>query len=291
MAKLRTLIVDDEPLIRSELRSMLDKLDTVEVVGESASASEALKLLSALDYDLVFLDIQMPGLTGLEVAEKLKDHPRPPQVIFVTAYSRYAPKAFDLDAVDYILKPFDEERLAHAVQKAVQWKEIHEAGTRRKAGGAEGRPLPRGRETVQIPQESFDEGSLMSAIEKAWGYDEMKKSGQAMRLERLPVDKGGKTVLIPYQDIIFAKAYEDYSYVNTAKESFLTSFSLKMLEERFKAGRFFRAHRKFLVNLDQVTEIISMPGGNFILRTKGEKKVEIPLSRRRVKHLKKILGL
>jgi DNA-binding LytR/AlgR family response regulator len=288
MAKLRALIVDDEPLIRSELRSMLEKLATVEVVGESASATEALKLLGALDYDLVFLDIQMPGLTGLEVAEKLKSHPRPPQVIFVTAYSRYAPKAFDLDAVDYILKPFDEGRLAHAVDKAFKWKEIREGGLRRRpqeAPGLRPREAP-----IQIPQESFDEQSLMSAIEKAWGYEDLKRDGQ-MRLERLPVDKGGKTVLIPYQDIIFAKAYEDYSYVNTAKESFLTSFSLKMLEERFKSARFFRAHRKFLVNLDQVTEIISMPGGNFILRTKGEKKVEIPLSRRRVKHLKKIIGL
>lgn len=277
MARLRALIVDDEPLIRSELRSILDKLDTVEVVGESASASEALKLLSAIDYDLVFLDIQMPGLTGLEVAEKLKAHPKPPQVIFVTAFSRYAPKAFDLDAVDYILKPFDEQRVAHAVEKAVLWKEI--------------RDLPPRRRAAAVPVSPED------AEEAAWGgaaalwSDEPRREGAMRPLERLPVDKGGKTVLIPYQEIVFAKAYEDYSYVHTAKENFLTSFSLKMLEERFRAARFFRAHRKFLVNLDQVTEIISMPGGNFILRTKGDKRVEIPLSRRRVKHLKKIIGL
>ncbi len=284
MKKLRALIVDDEPLIRSELRSILEKMDTVEVVGESASASEALKLLGALDYDLVFLDIQMPGLTGLEVAEKLKAHPRPPQVIFVTAYSRYAPKAFDLDAIDYVLKPFDEERLAHAIDKAVKWKEIHE-GARRLP--AEERLSARAREAAAAAAREPFEEHLAGALER---WEDQTQDGP-MRLERLPVDKGGKTVLIPYQDIVFAKAYEDYSYVHTAKESFLTSFSLKVLEGRFKAGRFFRAHRKFLVNLDQVTEIISMPGGNFILRTKGEKKVEIPLSRRRVKHLKKIIGL
>jgi len=279
MSKLRALIVDDEPLIRSELRSILEKFETVEVVGESASASEALKLLGAIDYDLVFLDIQMPGLTGLEVAEKLKGHPKPPQVIFVTAYSRYAPKAFDLDAVDYILKPFDEQRLAHAVDKAVKWKEIHDGPRRRpEAAGA--------------ALDDFDAEPIFAAAEqRAWGGPEEVKADPQMRLQRLPVDKGGKTVLIPYQDVVFAKAYEDYSYVHTARESFLTSFSLKMLEERFKESRFFRAHRKFLVNLDQVTEIISMPGGNFILRIKGEKKVEIPLSRRRVKHLKKIIGL
>lgn len=280
MAKLRTLIVDDEPLIRNELRAILDRLDAVEVVGESASASEALKLLGAIDYDLVFLDIQMPGLTGLEVAEKLKLHPKPPQVIFVTAFSRYAPKAFDLDAVDYILKPFDEQRVAHAVEKAVLWKEIREMPPRRKAGEAASGPLP-----PEAPEEALPGGAAA-----LWGGEE-GRGKEGMRLERLPVDKGGKTVLIPYQEIVFAKAYEDYSYVHTARESFLTSFSLKMLEERFKSARFFRAHRKFLVNLDQVTEIISMPGGNFILRTKGEKKVEIPLSRRRVKHLKKIIGL
>jgi DNA-binding LytR/AlgR family response regulator len=280
MKKLRALIVDDEPLIRSELRAMLEKLDTVEVVGESASASESLKLLGALDYDLVFLDIQMPGLTGLEVAEKLKQHPRrPPQVIFVTAFSRYAPKAFDLDAVDYILKPFDEQRLAHAVDKAVKWKDICEAGVRRQA-----------EEKREAAFQLREEAAAEPESAEPWGQDEPRQAGP-MRFDRLPVDKGGKTVLIPYQDVVFAKAYEDYSYVHTARESFLTSFSLKMLEERFKMARFFRAHRKFLVNLDQVTEIVSMPGGNFLLRTKGEKKVEIPLSRRRVKHLKKIIGL
>ncbi|MFH0810645.1 MAG: LytTR family DNA-binding domain-containing protein [Pseudomonadota bacterium] len=283
MKKLKTLIVDDEPLIRSELRSMLERLDTVEVLGESASASEALKLLGALDYDLVFLDIQMPGLTGLEVAEKLKSHPRPPQVIFVTAYSRYAPKAFDLDAADYILKPFDEDRLAHAVRKAVQWREIHFL---RHAGEKTAGQRDAGASTPPEPLEGQDAAGL----NKGWGQDQPRQDSQ-MRLERLPVDRGGKTALIPYQDIVFAKAYEDYSYVFTARESFLTSFSLKMLEERFKSGRFFRAHRKFLVNLDQVTEIISMPGGNFVLHLKGVNKMEIPLSRRRVKYLKRIIGL
>lgn len=276
MGKLKALIVDDEPLIRAELRAILEKLGTAEVVGGAASAKEALKLISALDYDLVFLDIQMPGLTGLEVAEKLKERPKSPMIIFVTAYSRYAPKAFDLDAVDYILKPFDEDRVRHAVEKAIKWREVRDAEPKaaEEAEAASGMDVAPGRAGLEAPEEQAA----------------ASKDGR-LRLERLPVEKGGKTVLIPYQDIVYAKAYEDYSYINTAREAFLTSFSLKMLEERFKGSRFFRAHRKFLVNLDQVTEIVSMPGGNFLLRTKGEKRVEIPLSRRRVKLLKKIIGL
>ena len=121
--KLKTLIVDDEAPARSELRYMLERVPNVHVVGEATNATEALELIKALNYDLVFIDIQMPGLNGLDVVAALKELDRMPAVVFVTAYSEYAVKAFELDAVDYLVKPIDEDRLNQAVAKVDKRKD------------------------------------------------------------------------------------------------------------------------------------------------------------------------
>jgi len=121
--KLKTLIVDDEAPARSELRYMLDRIPSVQVVGEATNATEALELIKALNYDLVFIDIQMPGLNGLEVVEVIKEMDQVPAVVFVTAYSEHALKAFELDAVDYLVKPIDEDRLNQAITKVNKRKD------------------------------------------------------------------------------------------------------------------------------------------------------------------------
>ncbi|HZD59499.1 MAG TPA: response regulator [Anaerolineae bacterium] len=121
--KLKTLIVDDEAPARSELRYMLERVPNVQVVGEATNATEALELIKALNYDLVFIDVQMPGLSGLDVVAATKELERAPAIIFVTAYSEYALKAFELDAVDYLLKPIDEDRLNQAVAKVDKRKD------------------------------------------------------------------------------------------------------------------------------------------------------------------------
>ena len=105
------------------------------------------------------------------------------------------------------------------------------------------------------------------------------------------MSQDGRTILIPYDQIIFVEAFEDYSYVHTANQKFLSSHRLKNLEDRLGPHRFFRVHRKYLVNLDMVTEIASMPGSNFMLRTTGRTRIELPISRRRIAELKKIIGL
>jgi DNA-binding LytR/AlgR family response regulator len=105
-------------------------------------------------------------------------------------------------------------------------------------------------------------------------------------IEKLAVTLDGRTILIPYTQIIFVEAYEDYSFVHTATQKFLTSYRLKLLEDRLKPHRFFRVHRKYLVNLDLVTEIASLPGGNFMLRTAGKTRIELPIGRRRIGELK-----
>lgn len=116
----RCLIVDDEAPAREELRYLLGEFDQVQVVGEATNAEEALTLLRSLAYDIVLLDIRMPGGSGIEVAEALRSGPHPPKVIFTTAYPDYAPEAFDLDAADYLVKPFDSERLGRALARALE---------------------------------------------------------------------------------------------------------------------------------------------------------------------------
>lgn len=122
--KLKTLIVDDEAPARSELRYMLEKSSEVQVIGEATNATEALELIKALNYDLVFIDIQMPGLSGLDVVMAIKEMDQMPAVVFVTAYSEHALKAFELDAVDYLVKPIDEDRLNQAIAKVSKRKNL-----------------------------------------------------------------------------------------------------------------------------------------------------------------------
>jgi DNA-binding LytR/AlgR family response regulator len=112
-----------------------------------------------------------------------------------------------------------------------------------------------------------------------------------VEIERLAITLEGKTMLLPYNEIIFVEAYEDYSYVHTATQKYLTSYRLKVLESRLRSHRFFRVHRKYLVNLDMVTEIASLPGSNFMLRSAGRTRIELPISRRRLAELKQVLGL
>jgi len=135
--KLRALIVDDEAPARSELRYMLQEIRDVEVVGEATNANEAIKLIKALNYDVVFMDIQMQGLSGLQVAEIVKELPSSPMVVFVTAYGEHAVKAFELDAVDYLVKPFEEGRLAQTIDKISRRKAKFKKLERRKIRGEE----------------------------------------------------------------------------------------------------------------------------------------------------------
>jgi DNA-binding LytR/AlgR family response regulator len=141
---------------------------------------------------------------------------------------------------------------------------------------------------VQLPLGEEEEDRFMKALSQAWEYG---TTPRPVEIEKLPITLDGRTVLIPYTQIIFVEAYEDYSYVHTAGQKFLTSYRLKVLEDRLRQYRVFRVHRKYLVNLEMVTEIASLPGSNFMLRTQGKTRIELPISRRRITELKRILGL
>lgn len=235
---LKALVVDDEAPARSELRYLLGETGGVEVVGEASNAMEALQLIKAIPYDVIFLDINMPGLTGVQLAEALTAHPHPPAIVFVTAHSEHAVKAFEVNAADYLVKPVELPRLKQAVSK------------------------------------------LSPAADAA-----------PARVERIPVEKAGKKLLVSVEDILYIMAKDDYSYPHTEADRYLSTMSLASLEHKLETSGFFRVHRRYLVNLSRVKEVVPMYGGTLLLTLTDATGTQVPVSRRRVPALKKALGL
>ncbi|ADG81522.1 LytR/AlgR family response regulator transcription factor [Thermincola potens] len=262
--KLKALIVDDEYPARKELRFLLNKFDNIEVVGEATNAQEALTLIKALDYSILFLDIEMPGMNGLEVGARIQELPNPPHVIFVTAYDEYAVKAFEVNAVDYILKPFDEKRLTQAINKIMK---IHQ----RQAAAA---------------NDSVKAGEAVTT-----GGEQVAAKPQHIKIDRIPAEKQGKTILVNESDIIYAFTEQDYVYIKTFTDKLFTRFTLKELESRLNSTMFFRTHRCYLVNLHKVKEIIPFFNGTYTLIVEDNEKSEVPVSRAQAKKLRKILGM
>jgi DNA-binding LytR/AlgR family response regulator len=273
---LKALIVDDEAPARSELRFVIEELDGVEVVGEATTAAEALQLIAAIPYDVVFLDIEMPGLSGLELAESLSRTERPPAVVFVTAYSQHAVKAFDVAAADYLVKPVEAARLKLTVERL-------------RRGAAAGDAAQRlGTEARGEAEKAADGAGARSAgAAPRPGPPEE----DAARVDRIPVDKSGRTLLIAGDEILFISAYDDYTYVHTAEGRYLSTLSMTALEQRLGALGFFRAHRSYLVNLSRVREVVPMYGGTLMLTLTDPDGTQIPVSRRRASALKRALGM
>ncbi len=208
-------------------------------------------------------------------------------MIFIAEDETTAYQAFELGAVDYLIWPPDEERMAKTVERILRFKshfrEVPEPSDWKESGSG----VETGEETLQLPLEEDEQDRFLAALKQAWDFSQTRQP----EIEKLPVNQDGRMMLIPYTQIIFVEAFEDYSYVHTATQKFLTSHRLKALEERLGPHRFFRVHRKYLVNLEMVTEIASLPGSNFMLRTAGRTRIELPISRRRIAKLKQILGM
>lgn len=235
--QLKALICDDEAPARGEMRFLLEEAGGVEVAGECGSSLEALQLIKNFAFDVVFLDIDMPGLSGMQLAEVLSNLDRQPAIVFVTAYSEHAVKAFEVAAADYLVKPVELPRLKQALDRL----------------------------------QPADAG--------------------ATRIERVPVEKAGKKLLLAVEDIFYVMAKDDYSYLYTDSERYLSTISLAQLEAKLESRGFFRVHRRFLVNLSQVKEVVPMYGGTLLLTLKDRGATQVPVSRRRVPSLKKTLGL
>ena len=240
---LLALIVDDEAPARAELRFLLERIEDVEVVGEAASVREALALAARLDYDVVFCDISMPELTGIDAAREIMSWPKRPHVVFVTAHQDYAVQAFSVDAFDYLLKPVAEDRLAQTVER------------------------------------------LRSALR---GTPERAARGE---LAKVPVTRRGETLLLDHDQVYFMLAEGDYARIATYDERYLSTQSLRELEDALPPALFFRIHRSSIVNLQKVTSLEQSSPGHWIVRLSDAEATQLEVARRQTRALKQHLGL
>jgi two-component system response regulator LytT len=259
---LRAVLVDDEPLARDELGYLLEQVGGVDVVGQAGNGIEALATIERLQPDVVFLDVQMPGLTGFEVARRLISARAASQIVFVTAYDQHAIEAFEVNAVDYLLKPVDQARLEVAVDRA-----------RRRI--ASDRPEP------GANVNSAELERIIQAVAE-----------RQSRRERLAIKVGERFLLVQSEEIIYASLADEGITVVTSQYAGTSNYrTLDELHERLDQTVFWRVHRAHLVNINKIKEIVPWFSRNYILRMKDEKTTEIPVSRTHTRRLREYLKL
>ena len=268
-AALTAVLVDDEELARDELGFLLGQVGGVEIVGQAGNGVEAVSTITRLKPNVVFLDVQMPGLTGFEVARRMIDAETPSHIIFVTAYDQHAIEAFEVNAVDYLLKPVDPSRLEAAIQRA----------HRRIALDRTARPA--------------DAGDSLAGVSPA----QLEKIVEIVaerrhRRERLALKVGERFLLVQADEVIYASLADDVITVVAGKHTGTSSCrTLDELQEQLDPGVFWRVHRSHLVNINKVKEIVPWFNRNYILRMKDEKATEIPVSRNHTRRLREYLKL
>ncbi len=235
---MRVLIVDDERLARAGIRQHLRRMPDVQVVAECASGDEAVRAIDEHHPDLVFLDVQMPGLDGFQVIERVGVD-RMPAVIFVTAWDDYAVRAFEADAVDYLLKPFDDERFRDAFARASRRIELEQSG----------------RLSARLE-------SLLERLERPLIADTSHNA------DRIPVTRGGRIVFLSPADIEWIEAAGNYARLHVRNETHLVRNSLETMERRL-APRFLRVRRSALVNREAIESVEPYAKGSWLLRLRA----------------------
>ena len=250
---LRILTVDDESPARDELNYLLSLESDVEVVGEADSGAAAIAMATQLKPSVIFLDVQMRGMNGLETAVVLRTILPDALIVFATAYDEYAVRAFEIGAVDYILKPFESERIHTTVERL---KNYH-------------------------PDEWLAAvGRVDTALHKT-----------KIVVQKLPLEKNGKIIMAHYQDLIYAYTQKGLVNVVTTVGAFGYSGTLTELEVRLAQTNLVRVHKSYIVNLDKVKEVIPWFKGTYWLKVEGDSEAEIPVSKSQIKEIKEILGL
>jgi two-component system LytT family response regulator len=261
--KIKVLVVDDEPLARDKIRGMLKNKEDFEIVGEAGNGKEAVSAIHKLEPDLLFLDVQMPEMDGFQVLQTIGPN-RIPMVVFVTAYDRYALQAFEVFALDYLLKPFDRERFDKALARA----------------------------RTQLDQEirkDLTQGlqALMEELSRVRQSGSLATPGPKF-LERLAIKASGRIFFLRTQDIDYIESEGNYVRVHTGKESHLIREAMSVLETQLDPKKFLRIHRCTIVNVDRIQELQPWFHGEYrvILRT----GVQLTLSRSYREKLREFLG-
>jgi len=246
--KLRTLIIDDEAPARQRLRRLVSGNSRIELIGEAVDGIKAVEMIEGMNPDLVLLDIQMPGLDGFDVIRALK---KPPLIIFVTAYDEFAMQAFEVNALDYLLKPFTKTRLDRAIERAYQ-------------------------ELSRMADFSSRINSLLRTLKE-----------QQVYLDRIAVRTKGKILIIDANNIDWIDAKKGHIYIHTKGEAYPANYTLDELENRLSPESFFRVHRSAIVNLTKAKELIPWFAGSYQVRL--DSGIVIDVSRERIKKLRQIL--
>jgi two-component system, LytTR family, response regulator len=248
MEKIRIIIIDDEAPAREIIKHYLKEVDSVEVIAECSDGFSGLKSVSVMKPHLVFLDIQMPRLTGIEMVEVLTEKP---EIIFTTAYDQFALKAFELNAVDYLLKPYPKRRFLDAVNKAIE-----------KIRSGKGNTVPA--------------SELLS-----------KKPETSSPFNRIVVRKGNSLNLIPVEHIRYVEAQDDYVMIYHTSGKALKQQTMKFYEENLPKDDFVRIHRSYIVKVEEIKRIEPYGKDNHIAILHSDDK--LPVSRAGYKHLKEEL--
>ncbi|MFZ5968170.1 MAG: LytR/AlgR family response regulator transcription factor [Bacillota bacterium] len=252
---MRCLIIDDEAPAREELRYLLDKLEGVEVVGEAESGSKAFEIIESMRIDVVFLDIQMRGMNGFEVAKKLLQMERPPLIVFVSAYDEFAIKAFEINAVDYVLKPVAIDRLKNTVSRLLHLRDNYRHET-----------------DINLLR-------LIENMTKPIGF------------QKICVYYNGKNIPLDPREIVFIVSEGRNTVIKTQKGQYTSNLTLSELEEKLQGYNFFRCHRSYLINLHEISEIDHWFHGTYQVTMNGFSEDKIPVSRNNVNTFKSIMNL
>jgi two-component system LytT family response regulator len=250
MQKLRTIIVDDEPLALKLLRTVLSEISDIEIVAECSNGKQAVEAATELEPELIFLDIQMPGMNGFDVIKSLQTDIMP-MVVFVTAYDQYAVDAFDLHAVDYVLKPLDSERIARSVDRAI--------------------------DRLKNDVDRSFKSPLIGAIEEISERASKEKTDESVNnlpdgmKRKLLVRDSGVVKVIPFDDIDWVDAAGDYMCVHAVGETHVIRSTLRDLMTKLDDNLFVRIHRSTIVNVERVVSVTPLQkGGSLLHLTQGE---------------------
>jgi two-component system response regulator LytT len=264
---MRAVLVDDEQLARDELGYLLGQVGGVDIIGQAGHGVEALTTIEQLQPDVVFLDIQMPGLNGFEVARRMVQNHAASHIIFVTAYDQHAIEAFEVNAVDYLLKPVDPARLEVAVERVRRRMAAERPPDQANGNGA-----------------NVNQADLEKIIQLV--------TERQSRRDRLAIKVGERFLLVQAEEIIYASLADEGITVVTSQHTGTSNYrTLDELQDRLDPTVFWRVHRSHLVNINKIKEIVPWFSRNYILRMKDEKTTEIPVSRTQTRRLREYLKL
>jgi len=254
---LRVVIADDELLARQRIEDLLTHDSSVTVVGTASNGTEAVAAIRKSAPDLVFLDVQMPGMTGFEVVAAIGAE-QMPVTIFVTAFDQFALKAFEVAAIDYLVKPFDDERFAQA--------------------------LARARKTIELREVERLTKQLVTLLHESAA----PQAPKTQYLDRIPVEQRGQLRVVPVSKIDYITASGPYAELHVAGKTFAVRERMQTLEEKLDPALFFRVHRSAIARITLIDALLRAPGGDYAVRLKDG--TELPLSRTRREQLEQLMG-